>query len=285
MRLKRASKTAIVFVIICLIIQLVEGAFGLYATFKSVEQGATPVYLLSGIMRIIAGLVLTVALLIVFGSLSSTREQLLCTLPEDSPDDDLTHQPHNDSRIRLRQTAGVAVVFVAISFAIIVLTHLVYIGRMLPFLGQGLLNFYGIATVLSLIESVLIGIAVLIVFKSLARNREQLLRDEPSKPPLVDAIANGGCRKIRCAAIVAMLLVLVSLIMGVAMTLLQLWGMMEQAQGHIDVLYLLTMIMGVIGGVMLDLSLLMVFASLLRIKEPLLIANRTCDAYAYVFFM
>ena len=170
--------------------------------------------------------------------------------------------------MRLRQTAGMAVVFVAISLAIVFLTHLVHLARMLQYLGRGISSFYAASAALSLVDCVLIGSSVLIVFKSLGRDREKLLRDEPSEPPVIDAAANGGCTKLKCAAVVVMLLVLISLIMGVAMSLLEMWHMKRQYQGSVDVFFLLTRLMGFVGGILLDVGLLMVLVSLLRIKEP-----------------
>jgi hypothetical protein len=268
MRLRRASKTAIVLVSICLIIQLIEGVFGLWTTINRISQDLDSIYLLISILYVVTGLVEIAPLLIIFGVLSCTREQLLCPCPADSPGDDLAYQPSDDSHIRLRQNAGMAVVLVAVSLAMVVLTHLVYLGRLLPFLGRGFWSSYALCALLSLIGSMLMVTAVLIVFKSLARDREQLMRDEPIEPPVIDATAGGG--KLRFGAIAAMLLVIVSLIMSTTVTALDLSSMMERDNGHIDAIHLVMTIMGEIGGLMMDVSLLMVFASLLRIKEPLI---------------
>ena len=268
MRLKRASGAAIVLVAICLIIQLIGDAIGLWTTIIRVQQDLDSVYLFLSILHVVAGFVQIAVLLIIFGVLAGTPEQLICPCPTYSTDDTLADLQPDECHLRLRQTAATANVLISVSLAIVILSNLIYLGRLLPYLGQGFWSYYALCALLSLLGGVLTVIAILIVFKSLARNTEQLIHDKPYEPPFVDATAGGDYSKLRVGAIVAILLVLLSLIMGLTIRAIELLELAGRGEGQIDATYLLIMIMGTIGGLMMDASLLMVFVSLLRIKEP-----------------
>lgn len=267
MRVKSASTTAIVLVVICLLMSLGRGTYGILLRLESIRQGMDASFLPISILYIAAAVAQAVAMLIIFGVLCGARERLLCAYPDPSCTDDLTCQPQDACRIRLRNTAATAVVLVFTSMAIGILSNLIYVVRMLPYIGRGQPTFFMFSTVVGLVGGVLLCTAVAMVFKSLGRTQERLMRDMPDDAMSIDT-SSGGSAKIRVAAVIAFVMLGASLGMSLTVAVMQYMYTMKMSQGHVDVFSTMTMILGFVGGVLLDVSLLMVMGALMRIKEP-----------------
>ena len=83
--------------------------------------------------------------------------------------------------MRIREAANIGRALVIVHLVISVCLNMFNLLIMLPAMGRGVPLRYMMTTSLHIVATVILDLALIIVFSSLARTQEQLLRDEPAE--------------------------------------------------------------------------------------------------------
>ena len=81
--------------------------------------------------------------------------------------------------MKVKDAASMGFVFVIIHLVMHVVLSLINIVSMLPAMGHGVNIRFLFTTILYMVSAIILDIAILMVFGSLARSKEQLVKDEP----------------------------------------------------------------------------------------------------------
>lgn len=81
--------------------------------------------------------------------------------------------------MRVRDAANIGRSLVIVHLIMSVCLNMVNVMRMMPAVGRNMPLWYLITTSLHIVTTVILDLGLLIVFGSLARTEEQLLRDQP----------------------------------------------------------------------------------------------------------
>ncbi len=80
--------------------------------------------------------------------------------------------------MRIKSAARLGIILVLVHMVMFACTDIAYLLMMLSRMGMGIDTFYIVCSLTSLIAGIILDIALLMVFGSLSRTKEQLIRDE-----------------------------------------------------------------------------------------------------------